>query len=343
MMSEYETAVPAKPRLILMGEFSSGKSTLSNILLGTATLPTQITATRLPPVYISYGEPGAHAINRDGAVVEVDLAELGRHSPEHFRSLHLTMISDTLELCDLVDMPGISDPNMPTDTWDSVVGPSDTVIWCTHATQAWRQSEAAMWDRMREATSGLNLLLITQFDKLRNPRDRKRVLHRVASETEGKFTAVYPVALLEALKAGEDFEIWKDSGADAFMQHLIEILLAPRDLPEDVTLQAAEAALPETDDALPEVEAALPDAVAIRLSDAQEEGDGIGQEDVFHFANPAHAAEEGRSAPHDAVTQSEIRVIPRRVRARSDGDSLQRPPRPANREGWTRQMEPGAI
>ena len=239
MMTASDLAVPSgtgqKPRLVLMGEFSSGKSTLSNILLGGPTLPTQVTATRLPPVHISYGEPSAFAIARDGTRCEVDLADLGDMSPDVFQSLHLTMQSDTLELCDLIDMPGISDPNMPTDTWDAIVRSSDHVIWCTHATQAWRQSEAAMWDRMRNATSGANLLLITQFDKLRNSRDCSRVLSRVSSETMGKFAAVYPVSLLQAMEAGDDIDAWKESGANAFMEHLVEILLrptAPSDQPD---------------------------------------------------------------------------------------------------------------
>ena len=89
------------------------------------------------------------------------------------------MQADTLELCDLVDMPGISDPNMAADTWDEVLTRNDHVVWCTHATQAWRQSEAALWEHLRGATSGSNLLLITQFDKLRSPRDQSRVLARV--------------------------------------------------------------------------------------------------------------------------------------------------------------------
>lgn len=226
---------PQKPRLVLMGEFSSGKSTLSNILLGGPTLPTQVTATRLPPVHVSYGEPSAHAITRDGTRIEVDLANLAALSPDDVRSLHVTMISDTLELCDLVDMPGISDPNMPMDTWDGAVRGSDHVIWCTHATQAWRQSEAAMWDRMRPATAGANLLLVTQFDKLRNPRDRARVLARVASETAGKFAATYPVSLLDALEAGDDLDAWKDSGAHDFMERLVEILLDPPAAPVAAT------------------------------------------------------------------------------------------------------------
>ena len=39
-----------KPVIALMGEFSAGKSTLLNLLVGRNILPTQVTATRMPPV-----------------------------------------------------------------------------------------------------------------------------------------------------------------------------------------------------------------------------------------------------------------------------------------------------
>lgn len=324
MTTQSEPAAPSatgqKPRLVLMGEFSSGKSTLSNILLGGPTLPMQITATRLPPVHITYGDPNAFALGRDGVRREVDLSDLGKLSPDEIQSLHLTMISDTLELCDLIDMPGISDPNMPADTWDAVVRSSDHVIWCTHATQAWRQSEAAAWDRMREATSGLNLLLITQFDKLRNPRDRARVLSRVATETSGKFTAVYPISLLDAFKAGEDFDAWKESGANEFMEHLIEILLTPDRTPAQTMQPPAQAA----------------------------DSDPVGQQKAFNAALPAVNAAEIKennvfAMPDPAAASTGIKVLPRRVQAKPGGSNLPRPPRPTSTDSRAWSQDLGAI
>lgn len=296
----------AKPRLVLMGEFSSGKSTLSNILLGGRTLPTQVTATRLPPVFITLGEPAAHAIAHDGTRRAVDLADLSALTPEAIRSLHLTMLSDTLELCDLVDMPGISDPNMPADTWDAVVGPLDHVIWCTHATQAWRQSEAAMWDRLRLASSGANLLLVTQFDKLRTQRDRGRVLARIAAETAGKFTAIYPVSLLDALAAGDDVDLWKESGANAFMEHLVEMLLSPPGTSTSAT--------PVPHPPAPLMDLTPPPVVL-----------------MMH------------SAPQQANADNAARVAPRRVQARSADTKLPRPPRPVHAPDWLHTMEQGGI
>ncbi|MEC7256784.1 MAG: dynamin family protein, partial [Pseudomonadota bacterium] len=214
-----------KPRVVLMGEFSAGKSTLSNILLEGAPLPMRVTATRLPPVHISFGAPSARAEGFDGTFRDISNGDLELVALEDTRAIHLTMRCDLLELCDLVDMPGISDPNMPGDMWDNVIEPRDHVIWCTHATQAWRQSEAAMWEQLAPSSSGANLLLITQIDKLRTPRDRVRVQRRVTREIDGAFSAVYPVSLLMALEAGDDAEAWQESGTAAFTEQLVDLLV----------------------------------------------------------------------------------------------------------------------
>ena len=309
-----------KPRIAIMGEFSSGKSTLSNILLGGQILPTQVTATRLPPVFVSYGQPGAHAITREGVRVAVDLSDLSAMTPDAFRSLHVTMIADMLELCDLLDMPGISDPNMPIDTWDAIVESTDHVIWCTHATQAWRQSEAAMWDRMRASTAGRDLLLITQFDKLHNPRDRARVQSRVAAETQGKFTAVYPVALLDARAAGDDFDLWQASGVHAVTEHLIDLLMSfesPAPMPAPGATAFVSTAVQA--DAAPEV----------RLAS--------GANNVIEIPRGRLSAS---SADASAEVQPKGPVRPRRVRPK---ESHSRPPRPARDKGWPEMLKPGNL
>jgi len=216
-----------KPRLALMGEFSAGKSTLTNMLLDTNPLPTRVTATRLPPVWISYGEPAAWRIDNQGNRHDLDLADLDSVELDETRLIRLSMKCDTLELCDLIDLPGISDPNMSSEIWQSVMDDVDSVVWCTHATQAWRQSEAATWEMISGKTNGDNLLLVTQFDKLQSERDRTRVLRRIECETEGLFKGIYPISLLEAVQAGEDCDRWASSGAAAFTEHLVDMLLNP--------------------------------------------------------------------------------------------------------------------
>ena len=223
-----DTAEPnefPKPRLVLMGEFSAGKSTLTNIILDSQPLPMRVTATRLPPVQISYGAPGAEAVSFEGERTPIELDGLEEVSLEETARIDVTMEAEALELCDLLDMPGISDPNMPKETWENVISKRDHVVWCTHATQAWRQSEAAIWNMLREQSSGHNLLLITQFDKLQNDRDRMRVRKRIEKETEGLFEAIFPVSLLEALGSTKENGQWASSGVAEFSDYLVHLLM----------------------------------------------------------------------------------------------------------------------
>ena len=227
-MTDHTSEPTRKPRVALMGEFSAGKSTLSNLLLDGTPFPVRVTATRLPPVWTSYGESGAVAVGYDDEETPIAPEEIADVSLDETRLIRLQKKADILELCDLVDMPGISDPNMPAHVWMSVLEQVDCVIWCTHATQAWRQSEAAIWERAMAATNGNNILLVTQIDKLRNDRDRGRVVQRVRRETEGLFQQVFAVSILQAMKA-EDEDALRQSGVAAFLEHLVEMLLRPVD------------------------------------------------------------------------------------------------------------------
>lgn len=215
---------PRKPRIALMGEFSAGKSTLSNLLMGVRPLPEKVTATRLSPVWIKHGTDAPFRMDMDGTTSPVSIDHLEDIPVNETRYIQLSIEADILEVCDLIDFPGISDPNMSSDVWERMLTEVDAVIWCTHANQAWRQSEAAVWDSMPDMVRENSILLITRYDKLTNDRDRMRVFKRVTRETEGQFGGTFPVSLLQAIKAGEDYELWDASGAGPFTEHLIEMI-----------------------------------------------------------------------------------------------------------------------
>ncbi len=219
-----EAQSPRKPRLAFMGEFSAGKSTLTNLLVGSTPLPMQVTATQLPPVWLSYGEAAAFREDLEGNITPLDIRDLSRVVPEETRVIRLSAKADILELCDLIDMPGISDPNMSPDLWQCVVDEADLVVWCTHATQAWRQSEAAVWSSMNPDLYKRSLLLLTRFDKLLNEHDRRRVLQRIRRETEGLFADCFPVSLTMAAGAEDNPDKWEASGAEPFMTRLVQLL-----------------------------------------------------------------------------------------------------------------------
>lgn len=217
-------AANRKPRIALMGEFSAGKSTLSNLLLGARPLPEKVTATRLSPVWMSYGSDAPYRVDVDGSTEPVSLDHLERIPVEETRVIRLFMEADILDVCDLIDFPGISDPNMSSSVWERVLTEVDAVIWCTHATQAWRQSEAAVWDTIPDAVRKNSILLITRYDKLTTDNDRRRVFKRILRETKGLFGGTFPISLLQALRAGDDADKWDASGAGPFVNHLIDMI-----------------------------------------------------------------------------------------------------------------------
>jgi hypothetical protein len=219
-----EATATRRPRLAFMGEFSAGKSTLTNLLLGSNPLPMKVTATQLPPVWLTYGEAGAVREDLEGNVTPLDMNDLSDVVPEGTRVIRVSLKADILELCDLIDMPGISDPNMSPDIWQRVVDQADLVVWCTHATQAWRQSEAAVWSSLDADLYSKSLLLLTRFDKLLSEDDRARVLRRVRRETEGLFADCFPVSLTMAAAADDDPDKWEASGAEPFMARLLQLL-----------------------------------------------------------------------------------------------------------------------
>ncbi|WP_333714181.1 dynamin family protein [Yoonia sp.] len=218
------SALGRKPRIALMGEFSAGKSTLSNLLMGVRPLPEKVTATRLSPVWITYGNEEPYRVDVQGFVEPISISQLEQVPVEDTRYVHLSIEADILEVCDLIDFPGISDPNMSSDVWERMLPEVDAVIWCTHANQAWRQSEAAVWESMPQSVRDNSILLITRYDKLTTERDRMRVFKRVTRETAGMFGGTFPISLLQAIKAGEDYDLWDASGAGPFTEHLIDTI-----------------------------------------------------------------------------------------------------------------------
>jgi hypothetical protein len=213
-----------KPRIAIMGEFSSGKSTLCNVLMGARPLLEKVTATQLPPVWLSYGPDDAYTMGLDGVAYDLDLRDLEQVSLETTEHVRIFMKSDILRYCDLIDMPGISDPSMSPEVWERMAHLADGVLWCTHATQAWRQSESGVWNGFPQEMRRNSLLLVTRFDKIVGDADKAKVLKRVKQEVEGLFAQVFPVSLLKAMTAGDDEDKWAESGAEAFTSALFEIV-----------------------------------------------------------------------------------------------------------------------
>jgi hypothetical protein len=213
-----------------------------------------------------YGEGQPFQVGFDGDRTPIDLKALDRTSLKDTAYLQICSQEDILQRCDLIDMPGISDPNMPAEVWERLIVEADGVIWCSPATQAWRQSEAAVWSSLPDELYPRSILLLTRMDKLTSETDRDRVLARVKQETEGLFTDVLPISLLLATREQDNYALWQQSGAEALAKSLISILndISGGTLGEDIfrvrgpSLETPNAAVVEVDFAEASADRVLP-------------------------------------------------------------------------------------
>lgn len=215
-----------KPVIALMGEFSAGKSTLMNLLIGQNILPTQITATRMPPVWLTYGDEPPHLMDHDGKKHDVDLSRPEDIQIKTTRYVRLFVKADILKNCDLIDTPGISDPNIKTSYWLRTIRYANAVMWCTHASQAWRESERGAWEALPLRLRETSILLVTRKDKITSERDLRKIRRRLERETTHLFNSRMFVSLTNAIKARVrgDSAAWAESGAAEFSEMLEKIV-----------------------------------------------------------------------------------------------------------------------
>ncbi len=234
----------AKPVFALMGEFSAGKSTLANLLIGAGVSPVKVTATQLPPVWFQHGTGNPVVVDLAGNETEIPIEALEEVSVADTQYVRVFVEAELLEIIDLMDMPGNSDPNMSAEVWRRAVHHANGVIWCSHATQAWRQSEAAVWEDLPETLHATSILLLTRFDKIKTDLDKMRVLRRVRAEAAGQFHSILPISLLEAATA-EDRAQWEASGAETFLHALLDIAMGVTvEPPQPTALEPAGNVLP---------------------------------------------------------------------------------------------------
>lgn len=223
-MTQESAPNPRPPRVALMGEFSAGKSTLANLLLGQDSSPVQVTATQLPPVWYRYGPPEAQRITNDGGSEPLPMDDWSQVRPDDTRMISVGLEADILHACELIDMPGTADPNMAPDFWSRFLPEVDLAIWCTPANQAWRQSEAALWEQVPPLLWTKSLLLVTRIDQMQTERDRARVIARVRGEAGALFRDVLPISLTRALAGRDDQEVLAATGAAALVEFLCHAL-----------------------------------------------------------------------------------------------------------------------
>ena len=222
-MHRIQAALRRPLRIGVVGESNTGKSTLTNLLLGVAVLPTlQIANTRVPTL-IRYGETVSVAcVLDDGRIVPM---APDTRLPTAMRAVEVQLPLAPLRTCEIADFPGVLDPLLGYDDIDICKHRVDVAVWCTFSTQAWKESERAAWLRLPAATRQCELLAVTNMDRLKDDQTAKvqARLEKVARSDFRDFAFLSSAKAQLAINSDgvvTDHESWETSGAAA-LHHIV--------------------------------------------------------------------------------------------------------------------------
>lgn len=177
---------------VLAGEFNSGKSTLANRLADIEALPTDLFANTSVPTRLHWaGQIEVACIGSSG--LRLPLAPSALCLEEPLARLDVGAPIAFLSALDLIDTPGLADPEMERDGSDLLAHRPDALIWCTPATQAWKETERVVWSRLPARLRQHTILALTFCDLLEEAREVERVRARLEREA-GPFHAIVAVS-----------------------------------------------------------------------------------------------------------------------------------------------------
>jgi GTPase SAR1 family protein len=189
-------------RVAILGEFSAGKSTFLNALVGATVSPMGVLPTTAHVHWLRYGEPGARVVDsRGGAVLAtIDEAprvvEKKRHAGELIEYVEVTLPVSRLARVELIDTPGF---NAGDAAHEAAVRRAfdiaDVALWLFDARQAGKLSETGPLTEARDARLPV-LGVLNKIDQVRES-ERAQLLEVVRAG----FAELAPLAL--ALSARE--------------------------------------------------------------------------------------------------------------------------------------------
>lgn len=193
-------------QIAVIGQFSSGKSTFLNALLGQDILPTGITPITSKVCKICYGEDYIlEILYKDGRKVLQNIDFLHKLSRENSQNInHFCLYAPILSLKEInfLDTPGFNSQNSDdTHTTLKILENVDGIIWLTLIDNAGKNSEKALLKEFITHFAQKSLCVLNQKDRLKDEAEVQTSLDYAKSAFEGIFSAVIPISAKLALSA----------------------------------------------------------------------------------------------------------------------------------------------
>jgi len=215
-------------RVVVAGEFESGKSTVINAMLRRPVLPCNPGFASRPRIAISHAnKPSIRADDTMGRVLEpASLKEILDN--EYLDRCALKIPLGELEGIEIIEVPFDHETGISTRDLE-MIAEADLIIWVTIASQAWRLSEKAIIEELPFHVREKSILAISRADKLKTAADLDKIETRLQSDANKFFSEiVFMQASTEKLnRAVAETRAWEESGGAALASIAHELVVLP--------------------------------------------------------------------------------------------------------------------
>ncbi len=183
-LTRIEASLRRPLRIAVLGEYNSGKTSVTDLVIGKGLLPVSVIANTGVPVLVGHSEqPALFGVDAAGIAIRIDGREDDPLTDLDYRALEIRLPIPWLQNHQILDTPATLAPSLfATD--------ADIAIWCTVATRAWTESERNLWSTVPARCFKTALLVATHKDSFYSDEDCAQVLQRLQSMTARLFRSV---------------------------------------------------------------------------------------------------------------------------------------------------------
>lgn len=231
-------------RIVVAGEFNSGKSSLINLLFRDHVLPASVGSSGAPVTNIHPGDETRYtALRRDGREIDAEAYFAGVQPGSELSSVNVEVPFDALRGCVVTEVSLGLDDGREVEHM-AALREADLLIWCTMAQRAWSLTEIDIVRTLPRQSLNGAILAVTRSDYLVDDRARGLVQERLDRHAREYFHHIHMVdcSRRRVDGAAEDDRVWRMAGGQKILSLVMEHLGRP--MPDMETARAGAARQP---------------------------------------------------------------------------------------------------